>query len=396
MNKIINTNTVWKAHSTQNGKKLLIANNATLIVEEGVSVNFDEITLQGNMQCNGTQHDPIIINSPINAESGTLTTANFTHFNQDLQVKNTKATNCVFTKFCSFFGNSVSVSHCHFNNIDTVYFQASQNTIFGNTFTNMVRIQLQNNCHFYANTLKGFYTFLTTKSTLNDISELHSNLGLSVRQSGFSFIFIENNNFENMQAAITITRRRISQRLRLLNIENNNFINNKVDINLYENNLVTTICNNNFLNTDNKNFVSNAKNSNFDKTISEKFSIGSNFYNNNAPTFYDHTTDFEANYTFQFNAPLLSKIDTKNATIDLQYFKTKKRNFIISQIPNMLLKICINWMIWFAFFGLFTLFTDALVKSILLPLFALISLMFSIILPINMLQEIKNWFSKSK
>jgi hypothetical protein len=48
MNKIISSNTLWKAHSTQNGKKLLVASGATLTIEEGVIVEFEEITLQGN------------------------------------------------------------------------------------------------------------------------------------------------------------------------------------------------------------------------------------------------------------------------------------------------------------------------------------------------------------
>jgi homoserine trans-succinylase len=73
--------------------------------------------------------------------------------------------------------------------------------------------------------------------------------------------------------------------------------------------------------------------------------------------------------------PLQSPISTKNKVIDQQYFKKKKRKSLAIHFRKVAQIIFANWLIWFTIFAVSTFFTDSFVKSILLPLFALISLL---------------------
>ena len=411
----INSNTTWLKNTEHTGSKLLIPGGVELIVEEGAKISFNEIVLEGRMLLRGTSQNPISLNSVISADnygSKPFLHAEHTEIKKNISINSSlELRDCIVSDgiFVRRTPGYARIENCSFQKNRRARNLGAKNIyIKGCTFDTCIELFIDGNCEIRDNIFKNFTSSARGQDFYN-AENASQELGLVLTQVPYHFsqsMIIENNQFINMFQSITIKHRyRGSQALYLgIFIQNNSFENNKTDIMFYDRGLFSRINNNNFAGTELYNFISlPGSNSANKKMFSETLKIGANYYADGQPKIFDHSSNFNSVHSIKTAAALPSPQSLPSKEISTLSFI--KRKNIMMNIPILFRKMLFNT---FGLLGFGLLCTspgilmggeigDLADTGVLLRISLLVIapiLLFSLILPIDLYSNIKNFLKK--
>ncbi len=411
----INSNTTWLKNTEHTGSKLLIPGGVELIVEEGAKISFDEIVLEGRMLLRGTSQNPIRLNSVVSADnygSKPFLHAEHTEIKKNISINSSiELRDCIVSDgiFVRRTPGYARIENCSFQkNRRPLNLGAKNIYIKGCTFDTCIALFIDGNCEIRDNIFKNFTSSARGQDFYN-AENASQELGLVLAQVPYHFsqsMIIENNQFMNMFRGITIKHRyRGSQALYLgIFIQNNAFENNKTDIMFYDRGVFSRINNNNFAGTELYNFISlPGSNSSNKKMFSETLKIGANYYTDGQPKVFDHSSNFNSIHSIKTAAPLPSPRTLPCKKISTLSFI--KRKNIMMNIPILFRKMLFNT---FGLLGFGLLCTapgiltgggigDLADTGVLLKISLLVIapiLLFSLILPIDLYSNLKNFLKK--
>lgn len=318
---MMNKESIWESGTTRSGSQYLVPIGFTLFVEDGVTINYESITVQGKIVFNGSASSPIICNALISGTKIKLE-SHFTSFNKKIALDGEiNINNCSIYADLLVSSGQVKVESCIVKGINFFKVYGKQTSINNCEFENCEQLSFSTNLTFTNNVVLATKKISSTLDPERDSISKNFALCVEVSNRLKNTIVVDRNVFRNLPVGIFLMKSGSSSHSvfssKVLIIRNNDFYDNGICIVWSGGQIPAYVANNNFRGSSNYHLVSkNRTNKYKDKTKHDICKIGSNYFEREEIKLFDHKKNFNAVNRFKLSG-LLSQPVTEEDKLSI-------------------------------------------------------------------------------